>query len=199
MIPPEYFSNFSIDKKPEFIETFIFKPLFESYDYLKVIPGIKSSKENKITQNIYTYLKNHSSISKMVQRHMIVVIYRAKEIKDDNETEPDLQFILPCRFRILFEAKRIYKSDSFSEYYGEKGLGRFLSGYYSSPDIDGGMIAYVQKGDMLVVQEKIIGVIQQKDCINLERNIWKNLIFLSYHTRKSNDNIKIYHIFFDLT
>jgi hypothetical protein len=42
-------------------------------------------------------------------------------------------------------------------------------------------------------------VIQQKDCIKFERNIWRNLIFLSYHKRKSNNDIKIYHIFFDLT
>jgi len=66
-------------------------------------------------------------------------------------------------------------------------------------DFDGGMIAYVQKGDILGVQDKIMGMVQQKDCINLERNIWRNFIFLSYHSRKSNDDIKIYHIFFDLT
>ncbi len=199
MITLEYLSNFDIDNKPEFIERFIFNPLFESYNHIKKKEGIENSEEPPITKEIYKYIRNSSSISAEVKRHIIIVKYNPTEVEDEGERKPDLEFIIPNCFRIFFEAKRIYKADSCSIYCGKDGLGRFLSGYYSSEDIDGGMIAYVQKGDILEVQEKIIGVVRKKDCMNLIRAIGNDFTFLSVHKRRSNDDIKIYHMFFDLT
>lgn len=199
MITLEYLSNFYIDNKPEFIERFIFNPLFESYNHIKKKEGIENSEEPPITKEIYKYIRNSSSISAEVKRHIIIVKYNPTEVEDEGERKPDLEFIIPNCFRIFFEAKRIYKADSCSIYCGKDGLGRFLSGYYSSEDIDGGMIAYVQKGDILEVQEKIIGVVRKKDCMNLIRAIGNDFTFLSVHKRRSNDDIKIYHMFFDLT
>ncbi len=199
MIPLEYFLNFNIKNKPEFIKRFIFTPLFEAYNHLKLIEVIKNSNEIKINRETYKYIRDSSSISKEIQKHIIFVSYKPKEVVGDEEHEPDLQFVLPNCFRIFFEAKRIYNSDSYSKYCGENGLGRFLSGYYSSDDIDGGMIAYVQIGNVLEVQEKIIRMIQKIDCISLNRNIGTDSTFLSVHKRLSNNNIKIYHIFFDFT
>ena len=198
MITLEYFLNFNIDNKPDFIEKFIFNPLFESYYHIKKTEGIKNSEEPPITKEIYKFIRNSSSISAAVKKHIIIVRYPT-EVEDDGERKPDLEFIVPGCFRIFFEAKRIYRGDSCSTYCGKKGLGRFLSGYYSHEDVDGGMIAYVQKGDILNVQEKIIGMVRKKDCINLNRAVGNDFTFLSVHERKSNDDIKIYHIFFDLT
>ncbi len=199
MIPLVYLSNFDIDNKPEFIERFIFNPLFESYNHIKKKEGIENSEEPPITKEIYKYIKTSSSIYTEVKRHIIIVKYNPTEVEDEGERKPDLEFIIPDCFRIFFEAKRIYKADSCSIYCGKGGLGRFLSGYYSSEDVDGGMIAYVQKGDILEVQEKIIGMVRKKDCINLIRAIGNDFTFLSVHKRRSNDDIKIYHMFFDLT
>ena len=81
MIPIEYFSNFSIDKKPEFVKKFIFNPLFESYYFIKNYEEIKKYNENEITKEIYKYIKYSSSISKEIQKHIIVIGYRPKEIK----------------------------------------------------------------------------------------------------------------------
>lgn len=199
MISLEYISNFNIHKKPEFIEKFIFNPLFESYNHIKKAEGIKISGETPITKEIYKFIKTSSSISTAAKRHIISVKYNPTEVEDDGERKPDLEFIIPDCFRIFFEAKRIYKADSCYIYCGKGGLGRFLSGYYSSEDADGGMIAYVQNGDILKVQEKIIELVWKKDCLNLNRAIGNDFTFLSVHERKSNDDIKIYHIFFDLT
>jgi hypothetical protein len=199
MITLEYLSNFDIHNKPEFIERFIFNPLFESYNHIKKEEGIEHSEENPITKEIFKYIRNSSSISTAAKRHIISVKYNPTEVEDDGERKPDLEFIIPDCFRIFFEAKRIYKVDSCSIYCGKEGLGRFLSGYYSSEDVDGGMIAYVQNGDILKVQEKIIGMVWKKDCINLNRAIGNDFTFVSIHERKLNDNIQIYHIFFDLT
>lgn len=199
MITLEYLSNFDIHNKPEFIERFIFNPLFESYNHIKKAEGIKNSEETPITKEIYKFIKTSSSISPATKRHIISVKYNPTEVEDDGERKPDLEFIIPDCFRIFFEAKRIYKADSCSIYCGKGGLGRFLSGYYSSEDVDGGMIAYVQKGDILKVQEKIVGMVWKKNCINLNRSVGNDFTFLSVHERKLNADIKIYHMFFDLT
>jgi len=199
MVNLEYFNNFNIDNKQEFIKRFIFNPLFEAYNHLKLIEEIKNSDEVKINREMYKYIRDFSSISKEVQKHIIFVNYKPKEVVGNEEHEPDLQFALPNCFSIFFEAKRIYKPDSYSIYCGEGGLGRFLSGYYSSEDIDGGMLAYVQIGNILEAQEKIIVKVQKIDCISLNRNIGIDSTFLSTHRRITNNNIKIYHIFFDLT
>ena len=199
MITLEYLLNFNIHNKPEFIERCIFNPLFESYNHIKKKKGIENSEEPPITKEIYKYIRKSSSISTEVENHIIIVKYNPTEVEDEGERKPDLEFIIAGRFRIFFEAKRIYKADSCSIYCGKGGLGRFLSGYYSSEDVDGGMIAYVQKGDILEVQEKIIGMVRKKDCINLIRAIGNDFTFLSVHKRRSNDDIKIYHMFFDLT
>ena len=199
MITLEYLLNFNIHNKPEFIERCIFNPLFESYNHIKKKKGIENSEEPPITKEIYKYIRKSSSISTEVENHIIIVKYNPTEVEDEGERKPDLEFIIPDCFRIFFEAKRIYKADSCSIYCGKEGLGRFLSGYYSSEDVDGGMIAYVQNGDILKVQEKIIGMVRKKECINLIRAIGNDFTFLSVHKRRSNDDIKIYHIFFDLT
>ena len=184
MISLEYLLNFNIHKKPEFIEKFIFNPLFESYNHIKKTEGIKNSEEPPITKEMYTFIRNSSSISAAVKKHIIIVGYPT-EVEYDGERKPDLEFIVPGCFRIFFEAKRIYRDYSCSIYCGKKGLGRFLSGYYSHEDVDGGMIAYVQKGDILKVQEKIIGMVLKKDCINLNRSVGNDFTFLSVHERKS--------------
>jgi hypothetical protein len=42
------------------------------------------------------------------------------------------------------EAKRLYRSDSVSEYVNDEGLGAFVNSYYASSDSVSGMIGYVQ-------------------------------------------------------
>jgi hypothetical protein len=199
MIPREYFLNFNIKNKAEFIERCIFNPLFESYNHIKKKQEFKNSEEPPITKEIYRYIKKSSSISTAINGRWVIVHYNPTEVENDGERKPDLEFTIAGGFRIFFEAKRIYRDDSCSIYCGKKGLGRFLSGYYSPEDVDGGMIAYVQKGDILKVQEKIIGMVWKKDCINLNRAVGNDFTFLSVHERKSNADIKIYHMFFDLT
>lgn len=199
MVNLEYFLNFNVDNKPEFIKKFIFNPLFEAYNHLKLIEVIKNSNEVKINREMYKYIRDFSSISKAIQKQIITVNYKPKEVVGDEEHEPDFEFKLPNCFRIFFEAKRMYRPDSYSKYCGDGGLGRFLSGYYSSEDIDGGMIAYVQIGNIIEAQEKIIGMVQKINFICLNRNNGINSTFLTVHKRFSNNNIKIYHIFFDLT
>src|SRR2546427_5962096 len=63
----------------------------------------------------------------------------------------DIEFERSSRgvaFHFHFEAKRLYRSDSLSEYLGDEGLGMFLSGDYASDERVGGMLGYVQRDSL---------------------------------------------------
>jgi hypothetical protein len=47
--------------------------------------------------------------------------------------------------RFCVEAKRLYGSNSVSDYVGDEGLGAFVCGYYAESDNAAGMLGYVQK------------------------------------------------------
>jgi hypothetical protein len=49
------------------------------------------------------------------------------------------------RPRLQFEAKRLYSSNSVSDYVGKEGMRLFISGEYAFGQIDGGMLGYVQE------------------------------------------------------
>src|SRR6266699_1321796 len=59
------------------------------------------------------------------------------------------------RPRIHFEAKRLYRSDSVSEYLGDKGLRLFVLGVYAPKQEVGGMLGYVQQGEPAAWIERI--------------------------------------------
>jgi hypothetical protein len=48
------------------------------------------------------------------------------------------------RLRFQFEAKRLHRKDSVSEYLGREGLGMFTSGQYAAQHNVAGMLGYVQ-------------------------------------------------------
>jgi len=48
------------------------------------------------------------------------------------------------RPRFHIEAKRLYRSDSIKEYFGDEGLGCFIVGRYAAHEAAGGMLGYVQ-------------------------------------------------------
>lgn len=70
----------------------------------------------------------------------------------------DLRFISghTCpRKRFCFEAKRLYRSDSVSQYVGPAGLGCFLDGTYAKDDDAAGMLGFVQTDTVDAWAEKI--------------------------------------------
>jgi len=52
------------------------------------------------------------------------------------------------RPRFVFEAKRLYRSDSVAKYLGEDGLGALCDGTYARSAGAAGMLAYVQRGNV---------------------------------------------------
>jgi hypothetical protein len=59
----------------------------------------------------------------------------------------DIEFVTTGRGkrpRFLLEAKRLYRSDSVSEYFGAGGLQMFVQGHYAAELPSAGMLGYVQ-------------------------------------------------------
>lgn len=54
------------------------------------------------------------------------------------------------RPRFHIEAKRLYRRESISEYFGDEGLGMFVAGTYAASEPSAGMLGYVQAGDTQV-------------------------------------------------
>jgi hypothetical protein len=62
----------------------------------------------------------------------------------------DIEFVrlMPGRRpRFHIEAKRLYRSDSVNEYFGNEGLGMFVAGTYAADEISAGMLGYIQTED----------------------------------------------------
>jgi hypothetical protein len=59
------------------------------------------------------------------------------------------------RPHFVFEAKRLYRSDSVAEYVGKKGLGALCDGTYAGNASAAGMLGYVQAGPVAVSVQKV--------------------------------------------
>ncbi len=184
--------------KEEVIKEWILIPLIEAYELIKndILPN---TYENKITWKIVYNVKHKSSISEMIcAKHIIDVSCRPKEDFNENTpNEPDIKFFISNICAFWIEAKRIYKNGTISDYCGEDGLGCFLSGYYSKQECGGGMIAYIQEGQLFDIQKEIIEKVNDCNCIELTEDIGIDNSFLSIHKRDTNRDVKIYHLLFD--
>lgn len=187
-----------VKSKDEAVKVWILQPLIEAYELIKgdITPG---THENKITWKLVFNVKHKSSIAKEVyEKHTIDVSCRPKEASDeDTPNESDMKFFIAHTCVMLIEAKRIYEHGTVSDYCGKKGVGRFLSGYYSSEEDNGGMIAYIQKGRIGDVRMNIITKLNEHNCKEIKENIGVDNTFVSIHKRVSNEEIKIYHLLLD--
>lgn len=110
------------------------------------------------------------------------------------------------RPRFVFEAKRLYRSDSVAKYVGEEGLGAFRDGTYAGSAGAAGMLGYVQRGD---ADESAAQVGRKLDRerglhgISAEGVVWTEIRIdarlgttrRSRHARAGRGEIDIYHSF----
>ena len=104
------------------------------------------------------------------------------------------------------EAKRLYRSDSVSKYVDDEGVGAFICGDYAKNDGFGGMIGYVQCGDVQDWLKKIdnnLGsaahVIRHPDgSATVPTSFQKGpqFCFSSRHERDSGKDIELTHVMF---
>jgi len=192
---------YRFQEKEQLIINIVLKPLVEAYKIAKKDERMISYDENTITRDIVWYLKNNTSISSLYQKRTIAIIMRPKEhITIDEICEPDIKFIINTLLWMEIEAKRIYKEHnnwSTLEYLSEEdGIGRFLSGKYSKNEDHGGMIGYIQKGNLSEIISDIKSGLTNCNCKKYSDIDVMDNSMSSVHSRKNNDDIIIYHLFF---
>jgi len=142
MLPTKY------KNKSELISEFVINPILQSENFLKIhVKSLKNINENAITDELVRYLKYHSKYSYLYQTHHIDVSVRPTQVnKFSINNEPDIKFLIgEVTNKIVFEAKRLNRSSSESDYCGIYGFGRFLSGYYEINEYCG-MLGYMETG-----------------------------------------------------
>ncbi len=195
---PTWMYRFSSNER--MIMDWILKPLVESYEIVRKDKTTAVNRENEITEKIVWHLKNNTAISNLYQKRSIDVLLRPKEqVKIDEKYEPDIKFVLGTRIWFNVEAKRIYEKERWSPsgYVSEEdGIGRFLNGKYSRMEKEGGMLGYIQRGNLSSIIQEIKERINGIQCEYSEELTEVSNCYLSIHVREGNTPIKIYHLFF---
>jgi hypothetical protein len=124
---------------------------------------------------------------------------------------PRIDVRIVCKHRVpnrgyCIEAKRLYRSDSVSKYVDDEGVGAFICGDYAKNDGFGGMIGYVQSGDVQEWLNKIeanLGsaphlIRQLNGAATVPTSFRKGptICFLSRHWRNSGEVIDLTHVIF---
>jgi hypothetical protein len=113
------------------------------------------------------------------------------------------------RPRFHIEAKRLYRSDSVKEYFGDDGLGCFIVGRYAADEAAGGMLGYVQTDTALKWSDRLrTGFTEKAETLRVvrgtalaEANGLQDLgsIQVSRHRREPTTlgQIEIFHLLLD--
>lgn len=122
---------------------------------------------------------------------------------------PKIDVRLVCKHRTpnrgyCVEAKRLYRSDSVSEYVDDEGIGAFISGDYAKDDDFGGMVGYVQTDSVATWLPKLEAKLAADPSLkrSTKGNAWEKteftrgpkICFQSSHEREGRGGIVIIHI-----
>lgn len=196
--PPDAYKYTPESLQKEIVD-FALKPLYEAYTFLKQEHDVANFEENEITKHLVFYLKHKTSISEMCARHSVhVILWPSEQPEQATTCVPDIKFDLPSRNWLHVEAKRIYEKKDWSvtEYLSaEDGIGRILSGKYSTDDPYAAMLCYIQNGDFYNIINKIKQALLPLASRPIDDVDELNDCVFSIHNRQTNE-IGIYHLFF---
>ena len=146
-----------------FVDAFIrnaHRILFGGYHRLDA-PAYQSSEEDEITGDLAREMMNCIAGSsepwmqycQVHDQHPVTAQCGPRAARRVGKRRPkiDLQFVANNGggfLRFSWEAKRLGRGHGLSAYFGPAGLGCFLSGQYASDCGFGGMIGYVQHGEL---------------------------------------------------
>ena len=188
--------------------------VWEAYDCLINDSNIvidKQSHENEITQELYTkilLLWRNSKLPIFFTRNIIpdkqYVDATMRKDKGEYPTidicfrdpkKPQSYFGLECKKLLGIRKKNI-------QYYIDTGIGNYISGRYGSCSSQNAIAGYVMSGEIPKVVGRIINEIKKNSFIS-NLSLDKNSIhpqYISRHMRESDNNeILLYHLFFDFT
>lgn len=135
------------------------------------------------------------------------VISEKTGLSRKGKRRPKIDVRIVCKHQIpnrgyCIEAKRLYRSDSVSEYVNDEGVGAFIWGDYAKDDDFGGMLGYIQKGDIADWVPKIdtkLGTVSSTTSKRLHSVQFKKgpeNCYASTHLRDSGREIELVHVMF---
>lgn len=105
-------------------------------------------------------------------------------------------------YRLGIECKRVDSGNELCRNYYEKGIKRFVTGYYSEQMQIAGMLGFIQKDDVTQIVSNInrhlpaLTTLRPLHSVSMAEQVY--LTYLSRHKRDKNlGEIKIYHLMLD--
>ncbi len=189
--------------------------------YESLTPGdYETAEEDDITGDLCKHMKHFTEIAPTEKWMGRFSIHDQDPSNDVTSTKtgqprkgkrrPKIDIRIVCKHQApnrgyCIEAKRLYRSDSVSQYVDDEGVGAFILGEYAKADECGGMIGYVQTGgeqDWLPKIESRLSTVSslvkvRSHCVWEPTKFQKGpkQCFVTTHTRKSRRQIKLYHVF----
>ncbi|MEZ5384686.1 MAG: hypothetical protein R3F13_04145 [Prosthecobacter sp.] len=181
----------------------------------------ESAEEDDITGDLCKHMKHLTEIEPS-ERWMVRFSVHDQDPSNDvlsaktglprkGKRRPKIDVRIVCKHQTpnrgyCIEAKRLYRSDSVSEYVDDEGVGAFICGDYAKDDEFGGMMGYIQAGKVTdwtpKIEAKLGTQASTQKC--KEAKSWTNASFArgpkhcfsSKHMRDSGREITLIHVLF---
>ncbi len=182
--------------KQDLIENLYLKAICDSYERIDKNIGIENDIRDRFIKDFYfesPYLK------KWIQQGILKVSWEDWVFKNENELgRTDIDFFMSGFGSFIIECKRLKNA---SQKYIDDGLHRFINKEYSENESYAGMIGFVIEGDIksicLKLEEKCKKESFCKNIFTQSNNKCSKYYFNTSHYRKNNEEINIYHLFFE--
>lgn len=197
--------NLNVWKEPIIHNMFyaVIDLIFESYNQIiKEITYNKYPKEDVLRNGLVRYMKKNKKIQCLIMKESAV---------DDNEDITKGRMDITVYFNnneeqyFSFECKRVSENEwtkDINKLYIKQGLMDYINLKYSEKLNMGGMIAFIEEGNLNTICDNIVDKVKSKKCFcvkgcNLRTHISHERVYHSEHVRINNTNIDIYHVILD--
>lgn len=201
---------------PDYLERFIIDAhVIVAEGYVRLDPATLASKEEPdisglIVRNSRGWLDDPRS-PKWTRRYFVTEEKFEDESTFEGMRRPRVDIHIESNVRLprprfVFEAKRLYRSDSVAEYVGKEGLGALCNGSYAGSAGAAGMLGYVQHGNVDDSAGKVRRKLDRERVLHgiaADGVVWTELSIdarlgttrRSRHARAGRGGIDIYHSF----
>jgi hypothetical protein len=189
------------DKIEDLIENLFIKSLIESKSRIIKIENIQDFSEPQIRNKFqYDLIYFNEIIRDILEKNFLTFTAERQIINKEKEImRTDIEFIISGVIRFVIECKKI-KGVSKSQYIGS-GISRFVKDEYTNEnDKFAGMCCFVIHEDIELIINGLKDRINQYNFLRFINNSicgFQNS-FSSIHQKVNNNEIFIYHLFFDM-
>ncbi|RJE71576.1 hypothetical protein [Reichenbachiella sp. MSK19-1] len=184
-------SGIGYSSKQEMIENLFIQSLKDSYERIDKNIGHENEIRDRFMKDLY---QSDSDIKKWLQSKYIDLIWENWVFTPDFDfARTDIAFKI-TGLHFILECKRVKSADKA---YIDEGLERFISLKYAKGDEYAGMIGFVISGDKHDISQRLqkkIGALPHT--LSVKKTL-PEPFFNSIHHRSDQNQIEVYHLFFD--